>query len=149
MSKPFTLGPWKVAALQADDRIRCLRCGLEMDPRLWRSCTKGGSCYWRVTEAALPRDFMKFYNERNAKAAELFAKLPGFDIEAALAGAPYVHRFDLPKVHPYHDVRRIAEPHGGLLVWVGEWVTYDSTDSGLEELESQLAMYDATVLGAE
>lgn len=135
-----------------------------MDPRLWRSCTKGGSCYWRVPEAlprdlqkgwvprieaALPRDFMKFYNERNAKAAELFAKLPGFDIEAALAGAPYVHRYDLPKVHPYHDVRRIAEPHGGLLVWVGEWVTYDSTDSGLEELESQLAMYDATVLGAE
>jgi hypothetical protein len=86
-------------------------------------------------------------NERNAKAAELFAKLPGFDIEAALAGAPYIHRFDLPKVKPYHDCRRIAEPHSGLLIWVGEWVTYDSTDSGLEELESQLAMYDPAVLG--
>ena len=105
---------------------------------------------WYIPHEGLPRDFItKVYNERNAKAAELFAKLPGFDIEAALAGAPYVHRFDLPKVHPYHDVRRIAEPHGGLLVWVGDWVTYDSTDSGLEELESQLAMYDATVLGAE
>lgn len=38
--------------LPADDRIRCLRCGLEMDPRLWRSCTKGGSCYWRVPVAS-------------------------------------------------------------------------------------------------
>ena len=97
---------------------------------------------------SMPTFIAKLYNERNAKAAELFAKLPGFDIEAALAGAPYVFRFDLPHVKPYHDFRRIAEPHGGYLVWLGtEWVTYDSTDSGLEELETQLAMYDPAVLG--
>jgi hypothetical protein len=101
----------------------------------------------RITEAALPRTFITdLYAERNAKGNALFARLPGLDIEAALAGAPCVHRFDLPNVKPYHDFRRIAEPHGGYLVWLGEWCTY-SGDNVIEELKEYLRMYDPLVLG--
>lgn len=78
--------------------------------------------------------------ERN----RLWSQLPKFNLANALLGHPYVHRFDIPWNRVcYNDIRQIAAPNPGYMIWAGEWLFMD-----YEELGVFFRMADVAVLGS-
>lgn len=66
-----------------------------------------------------------------------------WNLQAALAGAPFIHRFDLkkPGEHVTRKIRFIDDPdHPCYLVWCGEWLVYDATDEGADDMRRDLLM---------
>lgn len=65
--------------------------------------------------------------------ADMADTLPPFDLEQALAGKPFIHVFDLPKIKPYTQAHRIGGEHPALFVWCGEWLAFDEGDPLIQE----------------
>jgi|SRR6185437_3295593 len=67
--------------------------------------------------------------------------LPHFDLEAALRGAPYMHRLDARSWRAYHDCRILQGPHSAVLIWAAVWLAFDLEDSDeMARLDDQFRM---------
>jgi len=67
--------------------------------------------------------------------------LPPFDLDAALTGAPYMHRLDARRWRSYRDCRRIEGDHPAVIIWAGEWLVYPIEDEKeMERLDDSFRM---------
>jgi|SRR5579859_4361566 len=83
----------------------------------------------------------EFLADLKAKRDAIWNKLPPFDLERAKAGEPYICRIGLEKQRAYCDVREIAGPNSGWMIWAGEWCVF--TEDEEVEMHRMFRMYRA------
>ena len=75
----------------------------------------------------------------------IWSRLPAFDLQRALAGELFVHRYGLEKQRPTSGCYEVQTLRGPVyLVWSHEWLTYGGDGENDEaEMFSDFRMYDA------
>lgn len=109
--------------------IHCI-CGYSYPPSLFKSCPE---CNAAPTEATLP-PVRKFPSKQ-----DLATTFPRFNITEALAGKPFIHVSELPKIKPYTDIFTREGEHPAVFAWCGEWVSFEGED-GFDTMHRQLRM---------
>jgi|GEM_PF-6433285 len=75
------------------------------------------------------------------------AGLKPFDLDAAMRGAAFIHRFDIGRPRweqrILRKVRFFDDPdHPAYLVWSEEWLVYPADDEGIEEMSRDFRMVE-------
>lgn len=117
--------------------LPAVRCGSEG----WSSCICGYDARNNERDANLdcPAHYPKSPVRKFPSKQDLATTFPRFNITDALAGKPFIHVADLPKIKPYTDIFTRAGEHPAIFAWCGEWVSFEGED-GWETMNEQLRM---------
>jgi hypothetical protein len=152
LNRPHVSIPQADGCADASD-LRCIECGnfRHSLPKHKPTCSKAyrncpgcaGAAEFHI--ASCPKSAQSGLGISRSQTLKIPVK--PFDVDAALAGAPFIHRLDAcgddARSRVSRTIVKLDHPeHPVIFVYCSEWIPYEQTDEGLEQMAHDLWLVD-------